>query len=87
MRDRAGATFRPQAHYYVGGNTKVYGAALFRYRESDFREKQHRAGVSPAWPISYDDLAPYYTRAERLYSVHGLRGSDPTAVNSGAPAV
>ena len=48
--------------YFVGGNTKVYGAILFRMRERDFQDVEHYAGVSPRWPISYADLEPYYTR-------------------------
>jgi choline dehydrogenase-like flavoprotein len=73
-----GKRFSPKQHYYVGGNTKVYGAILFRFRERDVEAIQHVDGVSPAWPIGYADLAPYYTLAERLYRVHGERGSDPT---------
>jgi choline dehydrogenase-like flavoprotein len=73
-----GTQFTPKQHYYVGGNTKVYGAILFRFRERDFGEIQHVDGISPAWPISYADLDPWYTRAERLYQVHGERGTDPT---------
>lgn len=73
-----GKEFTPKQHYYVGGNTKVYGAILFRFRERDFGDIQHVDGVSPAWPISYGDLEPWYTRAERLYQVHGERGTDPT---------
>src|SRR5690349_14300044 len=73
----SGQPFTPKQHYYVGGNTKVYGAILFRMRERDFGEIEHVDGMSPAWPISYDELEPYYTRAERLYHVHGERGSDP----------
>jgi choline dehydrogenase-like flavoprotein len=76
--DKDGRPFRPHAQYYVGGNTKVYGAILFRLRERDFGRVQHYGGVSPAWPISYADLEPYYTEAERLYLVHGERGEDPT---------
>src|SRR5437660_5086962 len=72
-----GKQFNPKQHYYVGGNTKVYGAVLFRFRERDFGEIRHVDGVSPAWPISYADLEPWYARAERLYSVHGERGTDP----------
>lgn len=75
--DKHDQPFSPYTHYCVGGNTKVYGAALLRMRESDFEDVQHYGGVSPAWPISYDDLEPYYTLAERLYHVHGERGSDP----------
>lgn len=73
-----GEPFRPEIHYFVGGNTKMFGAAMFRLREADFGEIQHAGGVSPAWPISYDDLAPYYTQAEHLYHVHGQIGIDPT---------
>ncbi|AZB07908.1 GMC family oxidoreductase [Chryseobacterium sp. G0162] len=76
--DKHGKTFRPGMHYNVGGNTKFYGAALFRLREEDFKEIQHYDGVSPAWPIQYDDLKAYYLEAEKLFYVHGKRGSDPT---------
>ncbi len=76
--DEDGKPLHPHTNYYVGGNTKFYGAALFRLREQDFGEVRHHGGVSPAWPISYDDLEPYYTQAERLYHVHGKRGEDPT---------
>lgn len=76
--DGNGNTFHPGIQYYVGGNTKVYGAALLRFRKQDFGKLRHYDGVSPAWPISYEDLAPYYTRAEHLYQVHGNRGEDPT---------
>jgi choline dehydrogenase-like flavoprotein len=76
--DKHGVEFRPHAQYFVGGNTKVYGAILFRFRERDFGEVRHHGGVSPAWPIAYDDLEPYYAEAERLYLVHGREGEDPT---------
>ncbi len=76
--DQDNQTFSPYTHYCVGGNTKVYGGAMFRLRESDFQEVKHFGGTSPAWPIRYQDLEPYYTEAERLYSVHGERGVDPT---------
>ena len=72
-----GRRFSPKQHYYVGGNTKFYGAVLFRFRERDFGAVQHVDGVSPAWPITYADLAPYYDRAEQLYQVRGTRGEDP----------
>jgi choline dehydrogenase-like flavoprotein len=68
----------PGTGYWVGGNTKVYGAALFRLRERDFEQVQHYSGVSPEWPIKYKDLEPYYTEAEQLYNVHGKMGEDPT---------
>jgi choline dehydrogenase-like flavoprotein len=75
----------PHTNYYVGGNTKFYGAALFRLRREDFGQLRHAHGVSPAWPIGYDDLEPYYTEAERLYRVHGERGADPTEPAASAP--
>ena len=83
--DKDGKTFHPGIHYYVGGNTKVYGAALLRFREKDFGEVRHHGGVSPAWPISYADLEPYYTKAEHLYQVHGEHGVDPTEPPASAP--
>ena len=76
--DKDGRAFHPGIHYWVGGNTKMYGAVLLRMRERDFDMVRHADGVSPAWPLSYVDFAPYYTEAERLYHVHGRRGSDPT---------
>lgn len=75
---RTGAPFKPGVYYWVGGNTKVYGACLPRFRASDFEETVHHDGVSPAWPFSYADLEPYYTRAEELFQVHGQVGEDPT---------
>lgn len=83
--DRDDQPFAPYTHYWVGGNTKMYGAALLRMRESDFGEVRHYGGVSPAWPISYADLEPYYTKAEHLYTVHGRRGADPTEPRASAP--
>ncbi len=77
-RDRDGKELHPHTNYYVGGNTKFYGAALFRMRKEDFGELKHHGGISPAWPISYDELEPYYLQAEQLYNVHGARGEDPT---------
>ena len=76
--DKKGKAFQPQVHYFVGGATKFYGAALYRLREADFGELKHHGGISPAWPISYDDLEPYYAQAEDLYQVHGIRGEDPS---------
>ena len=76
--DEKGKTFQPQVHYFVGGATKLYGAALYRLRERDFGELQHHDGISPAWPISYSDMEPFYTQAELLYQVRGARAEDPT---------
>ena len=77
--------FQPQVHYFVGGATKLYGAALYRLREEDFGELRHHDGISPAWPIGYDEMEPYYTEAEQLYQVHGARGEDPTEPPASAP--
>ncbi|MCC6164739.1 MAG: GMC family oxidoreductase [Acidobacteria bacterium] len=76
--DQAGAEFQPYTHYNVGGNTKFWGSVLYRLRREDFGEIAHRDGVSPAWPIAYDDLAPWYDRAEALYHVRGDGADDPT---------
>jgi choline dehydrogenase-like flavoprotein len=81
----AGKAFQPQVHYFVGGATKMYGAALYRLRAEDFGALQHHDGISPAWPLSYDDFEPYYTRAEGLYQVHGARGEDPTEPPASGP--
>ena len=76
--DEKGKPFTPGVHYIVGGNTKVYGSSLPRFRESDFQEIKHKEGTSPAWPFTYQDLEPYYCQAEQLYKVHGATGEDPT---------
>jgi choline dehydrogenase-like flavoprotein len=83
--DAKGKPFHPQIHYFVGGATKLYGAALYRLRQEDFGELKHYDGISPAWPISYDEMEPYYTKAEELYEVHGARGEDPTEPPASAP--
>src|SRR6476660_6355816 len=83
--DDHGKPFQPQIHYFVGGATKLYGAALYRLRKEDFGELRHHDGISPAWPISYDDLEQYYTLAEQQYEVHGAQGEDPTEPPASAP--
>jgi len=83
--DEHGKPFQPQIHYFVGGATKLYGAALYRLRAEDFGELQHHDGISPAWPITYDQMEPYYTKAEQLYQVHGARHEDPTEPPSSGP--
>ncbi|AFY75090.1 choline dehydrogenase-like flavoprotein [Synechococcus sp. PCC 7502] len=80
-----GNQIHPGTGYWVGGNTKVYGAALLRLREKDFEEVEHKGGLSPAWMLKYKDFEPYYTEAERLYDVHGLRGQDPTEPPTASP--
>ena len=80
-----GTPFQPQVHYFVGGATKLFGAALYRLRKEDFSEIRHYDGISPAWPVAYDEFEPYYTQAEQLYQVHGERGLDPTEPPTSAP--
>jgi len=83
--DRDGKSFQPQVHYFVGGATKLYGAALYRLRPRDFGELTHADGISPAWPLSYDDFEPWYSKAEQLYQVHGNGGEDPTEGHRSEP--
>ena len=83
--DEKGKAFQPGVHYFVGGATKLYGAALYRLRKEDFGELHHHDGISPAWPVSYDVFEPYYTLAEQHYEVHGARGEDPTEPPASAP--
>ena len=85
VNGETGERFRPGMWYWLGGNTKVYGSALLRLRPEDFGALQTMDGLSPAWPISYDDLAPYYDRAEQIYHVHGKRGADPFEPPAGGP--
>ncbi len=84
-KDGDGKDLHPHTNYYVGGNTKFYGSALFRLRKRDFEEMKHHGGISPAWPVTYDDMEPYYTAAENLFQVHGTRMEDPTDSPASAP--
>ena len=83
--DQHGRPFFPGVHYFVGGNTKVYGAALPRLRKEDFSDIEHEEGVSPTWPVAYEEFEPYYCRAEKMLSVHGEAGVDPTDPPRSAP--
>ena len=76
--DKQDQPFQPGVHYFVGGATKLYGAALFRFRERDFDQVVHHDGTSPEWAVKYDVFEPYYTQAEQLFHVHGKHGEDPT---------
>jgi choline dehydrogenase-like flavoprotein len=59
----------------VGGSTILYGAQGMRFMPSDFRTKT-TDGVGDDWPITYEELAPYYDRIDRDFSVSGVAG-DP----------
>ena len=76
--DSKGRRYHPGTQYCVGGNTKVYGAALTRFRVRDFETTEHADGESPAWPVNYVDFEPYYSAAEDLYLVHGSTNEDKT---------
>ena len=73
-----GRAFKPGMFYFVGGNTKFYGSAMFRFREKDFEALAHPEGVSPAWPIRYQELERWYGKAEQLFGVRGQGGLDPS---------
>jgi choline dehydrogenase-like flavoprotein len=81
--DKDGNELHPGMSYFVGGNTKVYGAALFRLREKDFEAYQQKDGISPEWALKYRDFEPYYVQAEKLYQVHGKSGiyTPPSVTN------
>ncbi len=83
--DGAGKPFNPGNYYYVGGNSKFYGAVLIRYRREDFSPLAHMGGTTPGWPMSYDDLEPFYGQAEKLYAVRGHIGQDPTEPTHSTP--
>lgn len=77
-RDTRGERFAAGNFYYVGGNSKFYGAVMLRFREPDFGALEHADGVSPAWPFPYSELEPWYGRAEALFQVRGAPGADPS---------
>ncbi len=83
--DKSGKPFIPNTHYWAGGNTTFYGAALMRMKKRDFEVVQHKGGVSPAWALDYAAMAPWYQKAELLWEVHGQRGVDPNDQPSDPP--
>ena len=83
--DGMGRPFNPGNYYYVGGNTKLYGAVLIRYRAQDFEPINYREGKTAGWPFSYDELEPWYSRAEKLYKVRGALGFDRTEPRHSEP--
>jgi len=83
--DKDGKELHPHTNYYVGGNTKFYGAPFSPARRKIFGELTHGGGISPAWPVKYAEMEPYYLQAENLYHVHGQRGEDPTEPAASGP--
>lgn len=80
-----GESFLPGNYYYVGGNSKFFGAVMYRYRAEDFEPRPHMDGRSPGWPLSYADMEPWYEKAEEIYSVRGAAGEDPTEPSRSHP--
>ncbi|MDA3950467.1 MAG: GMC family oxidoreductase, partial [Spirochaeta sp.] len=70
--------FVPRVYYNYGGSSKFFGGSAFRLRERDFLSHTFPGGDTVEWPITYQDLAPFYDEAEMAMHVHGLAGSDPT---------
>jgi choline dehydrogenase-like flavoprotein len=56
----------------VGGRTNTWGRSCYRHGPMDFKTKSTQ-GFGEDWPISYEDLAPYYDKAERLVGISGQR--------------
>ena len=83
-RDKNGKDLHPHTNYYVGGNTKFYGAALFRRVKKISRAPPSRSESRLHGRSAYEELEPYYTQAEHLYQVHGNRGEDPTEPTTSA---
>lgn len=54
--------------YAVGGKTNFWGRSSARFSEIDFRAAS-RDGYDVDWPLTYDEIAPYYTRAEKMIGV------------------
>lgn len=82
--DTTGEEFTPGNYHYVGGSSKLYGATMPRFREPDFGAVALQDGESPAWPVTYADMEPFYAAAEALYWVHS-DGGDPTEPSRSTP--
>ncbi len=71
-------SFVPLIGCGVGGSSALYGMAMERFFPADFEPRQHfphaaTSSLPDAWPVRYEDYAPYYRRAEQLYRVRGSR--------------
>jgi choline dehydrogenase-like flavoprotein len=79
----AKAVVRPAVEYarLVGGGSVHFTANYWRFHPDDFRERSVFGSVPGAdlrdWPITYDDLEPYYSKAEEELGISGLAGSNP----------
>ena len=68
----------------VGGGTVVYAAQWQRNMPSDFRVRT-LDGVADDWPLTYEDLEPYYVRVERDFGISGLAGDTAFPPGEGPP--
>lgn len=78
-----------QAFYLTGGGTVRYTATSWRLRKQDFLKKSIYGSIDGAnivdWPLSYEELEPYYTEAEQVIGVSGKANTDPTEPARSAP--
>jgi choline dehydrogenase-like flavoprotein len=65
-----GSSFRWFRSRCIGGRTNHYGRIQLRYADYDFKPRSFD-GLGQDWPISYEDIAPYYDKAERFIGVTG----------------
>lgn len=68
-----GTDFHWTRIHAVGGRTNTWARVSLRFSAWDFKPKSMQDGVGEDWPISYEDVAPYYDKAERLMGVFGTR--------------
>jgi len=73
--DDSEAAIKPLLYNAVGGSTILWGAHFPRFHPSDFKVRT-LDGMADDWPLSYEDLAPYYELNDRMMGVAGLAG-DP----------
>ncbi|HEV7941465.1 MAG TPA: GMC family oxidoreductase [Solirubrobacteraceae bacterium] len=83
--EHGNGTFIGSNHYCVGGMTKAFGGTMARFRPQDLDAYELDEGLSPAWPISYADLEPYYVRAEQIWGIRGDGTEDPMEPWRSAP--
>lgn len=83
---RGGNKPRMGSYSAYGGPSIFYGGVSFRFREDDFNPPEDIVGDSKAkWPISYDDISPYYDQAEEILQISGEDKIDPTEPHRNRP--
>ncbi|MFZ1158129.1 MAG: GMC family oxidoreductase, partial [Candidatus Sulfotelmatobacter sp.] len=73
-----GSTFRWFRSRIVGGRTNHWGRIALRFAPVDFKVRSHD-GMGDDWPLSYDDVAPYYDKVESYIGVFGTKENIPSA--------